>query len=112
MEEISQQNSSTLTSWLSVSPTWSSTCIRLDLPRMLSYSVPFGIPYLAWAVMLTPCTVLYCTVLYCTVLYCTVLYCTVLYYTDLVSPSAGGKVVSPVTWDTKTGGVMVYCTVL
>merc|ERR1719150_69878 len=47
--EISQQNSSTSCSCSPVRPTSSSTFILLDLPRMLSYRVPLGIPYLTLA---------------------------------------------------------------
>lgn len=47
--EISQQNSSTAVSSSVVSPASSRTIMRFDLPRMLSYRVPLGIPYLAEA---------------------------------------------------------------
>ena len=45
MEETSQQNSRTDSSWASVNPTCSSGTILFDFPRILSYRVPFGIPY-------------------------------------------------------------------
>ena len=44
MEETSQQNSRTDSSWVSVNPTCSRTAILLDFPRILSYRVPLGMP--------------------------------------------------------------------
>ena len=50
IELISQQYSNTANSWVEVKPTSSKDFILLDLPKMLSYKVPFGIQYLdeAW----------------------------------------------------------------
>ena len=45
MEETSQQNSRTDSSLVSVNSTYSRTSILFDFPRIMSYRVPFGIPY-------------------------------------------------------------------
>ena len=55
IRETSQQYSRTWSSWSSVSPTKSSTFIRLDLPRILSYRVPLGIPNLTLACVNLSC---------------------------------------------------------